>query len=73
MGKRAVLRLLWDARNLFMDGDWSVYCRIIWEDYIIWGQGCRDHVLTVLAGEMENIHLELKEIGFELGDEINVD
>jgi hypothetical protein len=55
-----------------MEGDWSVFCRIIWDDYIIWGQGCRNNILSVLAGEMENIHIEVREIGFELGDELEV-
>ena len=69
-GKRPVIRLLYSARMIFMDGgDWSVYSRIMWEDYIIWCQRCREKVLTVLAEEMERIELDLDQIGFGL-DEI---
>ena len=49
-----------------MDGDWGVFGRIIWEDYIIWGMGCKERVLTVLAEEMEKVIVDVKEIGFGL-------
>ena len=65
-GKRAVIRLLWGAREIFMDGDWGVFGSIFWEDYIIWGMGSKERVLTVLAGEMEKVVVDVKEIGFGL-------
>jgi protein SHQ1 len=66
-GKRAVLRLLLSARTIFMDGgDWSIFSRIIWEDYIIWCQGCSERVLQVLAEEMGRVRMEVREIGFGL-------
>jgi len=69
MGKRAVIRLLLSARTTFMDGsDWSLYLKVIWEDYIIWSQGSKDSVLQVLGDEMEKITVESDEIGFDLED-----
>jgi protein SHQ1 len=69
MGKRAIIRLLILARTMFMDGgDWSVYSRIIWEDYIIWCQGSKDRVLTVLAEEMEKVKVTSDGLGFGLDD-----
>ena len=69
MGKRAVIRLLLSARTTFMDGgDWSLYLKVIWEDYIIWTQGSKDSVLQVLAEEMEKITVKSDEIGFDLED-----
>jgi protein SHQ1 len=69
MGKRAVIRLLLSARNIFMDGgDWSVYSSIMWEDYIIWCQASRESVLKVLAEEMQKVELQLGEIGFRLDE-----
>lgn len=53
-------------------GDWSIFSRIVWEDYIIWMQmSARERVLGVLAGEMEKVQVELGEVGFDLeeGDE----
>ena len=61
-----MIRVLWGAREIFMDGDWGVFGRIFWEDYIIWGMGCKERVLTVLAQEMEKIVVDFNEIGFEL-------
>ena len=49
-----------------MDGDWGVFGRIFWEDYIIWGMGCKERVLGVLAGEMEKVVVSLGEMGFGL-------
>jgi protein SHQ1 len=69
MGKRAIIRLLILARTMFMDGgDWSVYSRIIWEDYIIWCQGSKDRVLAVLAKEMEKVEVTSDGLGFGLDD-----
>ena len=69
MGKRAIIRLLIVARTMFMDGgDWSVYSRIIWEDYIIWCQGSKDRVLTVLAEEMGKVKVTPDGLGFGLDD-----
>lgn len=69
MGRRAVIRLLLSARGIFMDGgDWSVYSRIIWEDYIIWCQTSRESVLKVLAEEMKKVELQPGEIGFGLDE-----
>jgi protein SHQ1 len=69
MGKRAIIRLLTMARTMFMDGgDWSVYSRIIWEDYIIWCQSSKDRVWTVLAEEMGKVEIALEEFGFGLED-----
>ena len=49
-------------------GDWSVYSRIMWEDYIIWCQLSKDRVLMVLAEEMERAELQAKDIGFGLDE-----
>jgi protein SHQ1 len=64
--KRAVLRILLDTREIFMDGDWSVYNRIIWDDYLVWTQGCRESVLKVLADQMRNTTIDIRELGFDL-------
>ena len=69
MGKRAIIRLLTMARTMFMDGgDWSVYSRLVWEDYIIWCQLSKDRVWTVLADEMGKVEIALEEFGFGLED-----
>jgi protein SHQ1 len=65
-GKRGVMRLFLEARGNFMEGDWSLYSRIVWEDYIIWLQGAKDRVLGVLGEEMLKVHVEVEEIGFGL-------
>jgi protein SHQ1 len=65
-GKRGVMRLFLEARGVFMEGDWSLYSRIVWEDYIIWLQGAKDRVLGVLGQEMLKVHVEVEEIGFGL-------
>jgi len=66
--KRAVVRLLMEARGEFMEGDWSLYVRCVWEDYVIWAQGASEGVLQVLGAEMEKISVEEGEIGFDMGD-----
>jgi protein SHQ1 len=68
MGKRAVLRVLWDAREIFLEGDWSVFNRIFWEDFLVWVQTCRESVLGVLARGMDRIEIKFGEIGFGLED-----
>lgn len=50
-------------------GEYGVFLRIVWDDYIIWCQDCKDRVLNVLAEEMERVQLDVKDIGFRL-DEI---
>jgi SHQ1 protein len=68
-GKRPIIRLLMAARIIFNDGgDWSLYSRIIWEDYIIWAQGCKERVLKVLAEEMQKMNVDVADIGFGLED-----
>ena len=49
-----------------MGSEYAVFSRIMWEDYIIWVQGCRERVLRVLAEEMGKVVLEDGEIGFDL-------
>jgi hypothetical protein len=66
MGKRALLRLFLDAREICMDGDWSVFNRIMFEDLTIWSQTSKDRVLDILGQEMGKVEVDLKEIGFEL-------
>ena len=51
-----------------MEGEWGVWGRIMWEDYIIWCQSCKERVLQVLAEEMEKVVLEVGEIGFGLSE-----
>jgi protein SHQ1 len=68
LGKRGIIRLLLETRTMFMDGDWGVYSRIMWEDYVIWCQGCKERVLLVLADEMEKVEVEVGEIGFGLNE-----
>ena len=63
------MRALLEAREICMEGEWSVFVRIMFEDYIIWAQGCRERVLEVLAGEMEKIMVEEGELGFDLAVE----
>jgi protein SHQ1 len=66
-GKRGVIRLFLGARMLFMESeDWSIYNRVVWEDYIIWLQGSKDRVLAVVGKEMEKVVLDLEDIGFGL-------
>lgn len=52
-----------------MDGEWSVYNRILWEDYIIWIQfAVKEKVLGVLAGEMEKVgEIGVEDCGFREG------
>jgi hypothetical protein len=71
LGKRGIIRLLLYARTVF-EADWSVYTRIIWEDYIIWAQGCKERVLIVLAEEMEKVEVDLGDIEFTLNQIHNV-
>lgn len=49
-----------------MEGDWSLYSRIVWEDYITWLQAAKDRVLGVLGEEMLKVHVGVEEIGFGL-------
>jgi protein SHQ1 len=65
-GKRGVIRLFLEARGIFMEGDWSLYSRIVWEDYITWLQAAKDRVLGVLGEEMLKVHVGVEEIGFGL-------
>jgi len=65
-GKRSLVRVLLEAREICMEGEWSVYGRIMIEDYVIWAQGCRERVLEVLAGEMEKVVVDEGELGFDL-------
>ena len=51
-----------------MDGDWGVFRGIFWEDYIIWGMGCKERVLVVLAEEMEKVKVDITEVGFTLNE-----
>jgi len=52
-----------------MDGDWSLYSRIVWEDYIVWLQeGAKDRILAVVGEEMGKVQVNLEEIGFGLQD-----
>jgi hypothetical protein len=54
-------------------GDWSVFSRIMVEDYIVWVQlGAREKVLQVLASEMEKVKIELGDVGFNLEEEEGV-
>jgi protein SHQ1 len=68
LGRRAILRILLKAREILMDGDWSVFVRIWFEDYIIWCQTCHESVLKVLGEEMKKVTIETIEIGYPLED-----
>jgi SHQ1 protein len=37
------------SQGMLMDVDWSIFNWIMWEDYLIWVQGCRGTVSGVLA------------------------
>lgn len=65
-GLRSIIRLFLVTRTMFMEGDWSLYNRVVWEDYIIWLQGAKDRVLAVVGEEMGKVRFELEEIGFGL-------
>jgi len=68
-GRRGVVRLFLATRERFMDGDWSLYSRIVWEDYIVWLQeGAKDRILAVVGEEMGKVQVNLEEIGFGLQD-----
>ena len=50
-----------------MDGEWSLYNRIVWEDYIHWLQGgAKDRILAVVGEEMGKVEVDLEEIGLGL-------
>src|SRR5579862_5121119 len=68
-GRRAIIRILLQGREILMEGDWSVFSRVWLEDYIIWSQSSSENVLTVLAQEMLKVTVEMEDIGFELNDE----
>ena len=46
--------------------EWSVFGRIVWEDYIVWAVGCKERVLVVLAEEMGKVRIEERKLGFDL-------
>ncbi|KAI7871853.1 SHQ1 protein-domain-containing protein [Spinellus fusiger] len=69
LGKRAVLKVLLEMKDLFDHHDvYYVYSKIWIDDYCVWIQHASDHVLRTLAHELHHFKVERNSLGWELNE-----
>ncbi|ORX94063.1 SHQ1-domain-containing protein [Basidiobolus meristosporus CBS 931.73] len=65
LGKRAILKVLLELKDLFDHHDiYYIYSKLYLDDYCIWVQSASDKVLRSLAHELHHFTLTKKEIGW---------
>ncbi|KAI9253810.1 SHQ1 protein-domain-containing protein [Phascolomyces articulosus] len=73
LGKRAILKVLLNMKDLFDHHDvYYVYSKIWLDDYCVWIQHSSDHVLRTLAHELHHFSITKNEIEWELEEIENI-